>query len=141
MFPSMYCCNFHPCVLDFFHYLLYKCQLAPVICVLCLAACRTHPDFRSWFGLGGPRRGEDQWKSWNAGLHGYVTGLPVLPALPASGRRELTVWRVLGSSWPLWGSVVVSEVCTRPHLLLSPGAEPGQDNGLLAVLAGSTHPS
>ncbi|KAM7243482.1 hypothetical protein CapIbe_005976 [Capra ibex] len=37
---------------------------------------RTHPDFRSWFGLGDPRRGEDQRKSWNAGLHGEEAARP-----------------------------------------------------------------
>lgn len=166
MFPSRNCCNFHPRVLDFFPLLIYlfiyylliylfiiylfiplfiKCQPAPMICIVCLAACRTHPDFRSWLGLGDPGRGDNQRKSRDAGLHGCVTGLPALPALLASGRRELAVWRGLGSPWghpgPLCGSAVVSEVCTRPHLPLLPRAEePGQDSGLLAP-PGSTHPS
>lgn len=31
---------------------------------------RTYPDFRSWFGHGDPRRGDDPRKSWNSWLHG-----------------------------------------------------------------------
>ncbi|XP_019513523.1 PREDICTED: G protein-coupled receptor kinase 4 isoform X7 [Hipposideros armiger] len=32
--------------------------------------CWTYPDFRSWFGHGDPRRGDDPRKSWNSWLHG-----------------------------------------------------------------------
>nr|XP_044623876.1 G protein-coupled receptor kinase 4 isoform X4 [Equus asinus] len=31
---------------------------------------RTHPDFRSWFSRGDPRRGDNSRKSWNSWLHG-----------------------------------------------------------------------
>ena len=138
MFPSRNCCNFHPCVLDFFPLFIVKVSAGSRDLCRVFGRMQDTSGFQilvwPWRSQKG-RRSVEESERWATWVCDRPPSSPCTPSL-----RTQRADHVEGPGVPLWGSAVVSEVCTRPHLPLLPRAEPGQDSGLLTP-PGSTHPS